>query len=82
MSDLPDEMLIGGIFWRNHKLRLELEENMASISIRGTRIDGPIRQFKEDHASEMEAVRAAIEDAEVDLALKTMDFKSVLKEAV
>lgn len=76
MTHLPDKMLIGQNFWRNLGLRLDLERNSASVKRDGVRVEGPVGSRKQLNDEEEESVRATIEDADVDQALKDMDLRA------
>ena len=75
MTRLPDKMLIGRKFWRKLGLHLDLEHDSASILHEDRRVEGPIG-CRDQVAEPEELVRAIIEDADVDQALKEMDFKA------
>lgn len=76
MSKLPDKLLIGRKFWRGHGLILDLEADRASICKAKHRCQGPLGWRSDGQSDELqEAVRAVIEDADVDHSLQHMDFR-------
>ena len=82
ISTLPDRVLIGQTFWRKFGLNLDLEQLLASIRYDRERVVGRLesREVKGEDDGDYpssEAVRAIIEDADVDQALRARKSREV-----
>ncbi len=79
MERLPDRIVIGRAFWREHKLVMNLALNIGSIYSRGRRITGPISESNSIVEAE-EDVRQVVEDEDVDdFIQRELDLSSFLR---